>query len=122
MRRVLAALVAVFIVANALTAVAACAGWEFSAAARMACCMRAHDGCPDQMSADACCARSEQAHQPTVAGDAAKSAASSGAVAAIAAPHPADSVTFVVGSEPFVRSRHFRPPRSPATRSPILRI
>ena len=40
-----------------------CAGWQATAAERMDCCESAHDGCADQLSADACCARTEQAQQ-----------------------------------------------------------
>jgi hypothetical protein len=65
MQRVVASLLALVWVAGSLAAAADCAGWQPTAAARMACCLNASDRCPDQLSADACCARSEQAHLPT---------------------------------------------------------
>lgn len=37
-----------------------CSGWQSTAAARMDCCRSAQDGCADQLSADACCAQTEQ--------------------------------------------------------------
>jgi mercuric ion transport protein len=40
-----------------------CIGWQATAAARMDCCQAAHDGCADQLSADACCAQTEQVRQ-----------------------------------------------------------
>lgn len=43
-----------------------CAGWEGSAAERMACCEK-HDGhCGGQLAADRCCGGGEQAQQPTL--------------------------------------------------------
>jgi hypothetical protein len=57
MRRVLAALL-VFVF-SASAASMTCAGWQETAAGRMACCRSAHDRCDDQLSADACCARTE---------------------------------------------------------------
>ena len=62
MRRVLAALLVFIFVASAASMT--CIGWQDTAAGRMACCRAAHDRCDDQLSADACCARAEDArHQ-----------------------------------------------------------
>ena len=60
MRRALAAaLLAILTLGNAPAVT--CAGWESAASDRMACCKRAgnHD-CPDQRTADNCCAAHEQ--------------------------------------------------------------
>ncbi len=57
-RRILALFVMLVLWAPSVSMV--CTGWEASAADRMDCCRAAHDGCADQMSADACCARTEQ--------------------------------------------------------------
>jgi len=64
MRRALAAaLAAVFL--GTLGAPITCAGWENSAAGRMACCRHAHpETSSDQTVADACCAQHEQSRQP----------------------------------------------------------
>jgi hypothetical protein len=37
-----------------------CAGWQDSAADRMACCVRTHDDCVTQAAADDCCSATEQ--------------------------------------------------------------
>lgn len=66
MQRVGAILLAALVVLNGLAATADCAGWQSSASERMACCLEAGDACPDQLSADECCARSEQTQQPTL--------------------------------------------------------
>ena len=54
-----------FVLAGPLGSLATCAGWEMSAAARMACCRDRHDGCEGQLAADRCCGGGEQAQQPT---------------------------------------------------------
>jgi hypothetical protein len=64
MRRLLAAVVIVALSFSAASMT--CAGWQVTAAARMACCLSAHDGCVDQVAADACCARTEESQQPLV--------------------------------------------------------
>ncbi len=122
MQRVFAALVAVLIVANDLATAVDCAGWKSSPAERMACCLKANHGCPDQMLADACCARSEQNQQPvtTVAGSNDLSAPAGPPATVV--PYPADYLPPIAAARSFGPSRHLQPPRSPVTRSPILRI
>ena len=61
MRRLVAAIVLLALSASAASMT--CAGWQATAAARMDCCQSAHDGCADQLSADACCAQTEQTQQ-----------------------------------------------------------
>ena len=61
MRRLVVAMVVLTLSASAASMT--CAGWQATAAARMDCCESAHDGCADQLSADACCAQTEQAQQ-----------------------------------------------------------
>jgi hypothetical protein len=63
-RRLVAAMVVLAL--SASVASMTCAGWQATAAERMDCCESAHDGCADQLSADACCARTEQAQQQLV--------------------------------------------------------
>jgi hypothetical protein len=122
MQRASAALVAVFIVANALAAAVACAGWKSSPAERMACCLEADHGCPDQRLADACCARSEQNQQPvtTVAGP--NNASTSAVPLARAVLYPAEYGRSIAAARAFGPSLRLHPPRSPVTRSSILRI
>jgi hypothetical protein len=45
----------------------ACAGWQGSASDRHACCAKLTDACPDQASADACCAQKESGNNPSQA-------------------------------------------------------
>jgi hypothetical protein len=122
MQRASAALVAVFIVANALATAVDCAGWKSSPAERMACCLEANHGCPDQMLADACCARSEQSQQPvtTVAGS--NDLSTSAVPLTPVVLYPADYLRSMVAARSVGPSRHLHPPRSPVTRSPILRV
>ena len=61
MRRLVAAMVVLAL--SASVASMTCAGWQATAAGRMDCCESAHDGCADQLSADACCAQTEQGQQ-----------------------------------------------------------
>jgi hypothetical protein len=68
MRRLVAAIVAFVLSASVVSM--PCRGWQSSAAARMDCCQSAHDGCADQLSADACCAQTEQAQHQLLVGQA----------------------------------------------------
>jgi hypothetical protein len=63
MRRALAAALLAILTLGSAPAVT-CAGWESAPSDRMACCKRAgnHD-CPDQRTADNCCAAHEQSRQ-----------------------------------------------------------
>ena len=50
---------------GSISAPVTCAGWEGSAANRLACCKRAqHAACHEQATADDCCAGQEQSRQP----------------------------------------------------------
>jgi hypothetical protein len=122
MQRASAVLVAVLIVANALATAADCAGWKSSPAERMACCLKASHGCPDQMLADACCARSEQNQQPVTNVAGSNNLSTSAVPLAAAALYPADYVRSIVAARSFGPSLHLQPPRSPVIRSSILRI
>jgi hypothetical protein len=122
MRRLVAAILAVFVFAGGLAAAAQCAGWQPTPAARMACCVRAHDTCPDQTAADACCARSEQGQQPitvAVSGDG-RAVRSAGAAAVWVPSVLHAAVGDAARVEPIARLP--RPPGSPPVTRAILRI
>src|SRR5690349_5020135 len=62
---------ALWMVAQVTAAAQMCAGWQSSAAARMACCKAAAHSCPHrgQNAADQCCAKGEQSQQRFTAKD-----------------------------------------------------
>lgn len=62
---------ALWMVAQVTAAAQLCAGWQSSAAARMACCKAAAHSCPHrgQDAADQCCATGEQSQQRFTAQD-----------------------------------------------------
>ena len=122
MQRAFAALVAALIVANGVATAAGCAGWKSSPAERMACCLKANHGCPDQTVADACCARSEQNQQPVTTVAASNDLSTPAVPLAMVAPYPADYLRSIGAARSFGPSPHVHPPRSSVTRSPILRI
>jgi hypothetical protein len=66
MRRLVAAVVLLALSASVTSMT--CTGWQATAAARMDCCQDAHDGCADQLDADACCAQTEQLRQQLFVG------------------------------------------------------
>lgn len=121
-RRTAAACLTVVLVLTALVRVVECAGWRSSAVARMACCENADHPCADQVSADACCARSEQGKQPPVVTGIADLVGRPTMVVAVA------SLLVVVPSMAFSQSRysatagHRRPPGSPPVLPSVLRI
>lgn len=121
MRRRVATLLALAVLFNAVAVLALCEGWRASASERMACCQRAHDGCADQLAADDCCARSEQAQQPTLT----TSLTAVGPQSVIALPTAwtetvvlADATTRLT----VVRAAHERPHRPPHLRQTALLI
>ena len=65
MRSRVAFLLVLMLLTSSFGALAACAGWEGSAADRMACCEHHQDGCDTQLAADRCCGGGEQAQQPS---------------------------------------------------------
>jgi hypothetical protein len=71
-----------------------CVGWQPSASDRMACCVRAEHGCPDQLAADQCCAAGELAQQPEV----------TSSIAALPAP-----LVAVAASSPLFLANSFDP-------------
>ena len=93
-----------------------CAGWQPSASDRMACCLKAEHGCPDQLAADQCCAASESLQQPTVTSVAA--ALPAPAVAPAALPPFVLAVSIV----PIVRSLADLPQSPPHFRRTVLLI
>ena len=64
MRKAIAAAL-LMMLTGSISAPVTCAGWEGSAANRLACCKRAqHVACHEQATADDCCAGQEQSRQP----------------------------------------------------------
>ena len=64
MRKAIAATL-LMMLTGSISAPVTCAGWEGSAANRLACCKRAqHVTCQEQATADDCCAGQEQSRQP----------------------------------------------------------
>jgi hypothetical protein len=66
MVRRLSAIVAIALMLASQVAALDCAGWQASPMDRMACCMKAGHGCPDQLAADQCCAAGELVQQAGV--------------------------------------------------------
>ena len=115
MIRRLTALVVGMLLAGNVAAVD-CAGWQPSASARMACCVKAEHGCPDQLAADQCCAAGELAQQPTAT-------SSIPSVAAPAVSVPALAPLFVATSiVPVIRSLGHHPQSPPHFRRTVLLI
>jgi hypothetical protein len=63
MVRAVAAALVVLLIGSGVNAAVVCVGWQTTPSARAACCAAAQHACPDQMSADDCCARGEQSQQ-----------------------------------------------------------
>ena len=121
MRRLVAAILAVFVFAGGLAAAADCAGWQPTPAERMACCLKAHDGCHDQRAADACCAGSEQAQQPITVIGTHDGGVRSAAAVVLPLP-PAIHAAARDSSHVLTIERPQRPPGSPPVTRAILRI
>jgi hypothetical protein len=122
MRRLVAGSLLLLLMFSGVKELSDCAGWQSSAAARMACCEKANDNCPrSQMAADACCARSEQAKQPSSVVAASTDA---GVPVLYAVPMLFAAVTDgpLTPSSTFIDGTRSDPPGSPPTTHSILRI
>ena len=120
MHRVIASILAGLLIVSGMAPLE-CAGWQATAAARMDCCVRAQDGCANQMAADDCCGRSEQREQSRISAPAFATI-----LPAIAAPvlTPADSpLPFVTATaHRFQFNLHQEPQRPSFLLTSILRI
>jgi hypothetical protein len=114
-RRLAALALAAILLAGNLAAVD-CAGWQPSPSDRMACCIKAEHGCPDQLAADQCCAASESLQQLTVTSVA---AALPGPAVAPAALPPFVLAASIV---PIFRSLSDHPQSPPHFRRTVLLI
>ena len=123
MRRLVATSLLLLLLFGSLKGISNCAGWQGSAAARMACCLKAHDDCPpSQSAADACCARTEQATQGVrvVAANPDDGTPAMAATASLFGLIPADDDRH---AHSMIATRSDRPPgSSPPARHSILRI
>ena len=114
-RRVAAIVLTALLLAGNVAAID-CAGWQPSPSDRMACCMKAKHGCPDQLSADQCCAAGELSQQSTVTSSTAAIPAPAVAVAAL----PPFFVTPLI--VPIFRSLPEHPQSPPHFRRTVLLI